>query len=76
MSEAEAVYRIIQRLEIPRWSDDLQRTVTGWEVKAKWLKTGTVLTVFVPSDLYTAENLDVLLRTAGAKDEQVERLGA
>jgi hypothetical protein len=76
MSETAPVYRIIQRLEIPRWSDDLQRTVTGWEVKAKWLKTGTVLTVFLPSEAYTAENLDALLRNAGALDEQIHRLGA
>jgi hypothetical protein len=75
MSDTPAVYRIIQRLHVNQWSDDLGRAVPGWEIKALWNKTGTVLPIFLPDSSYTAENVDTLLRAAGARDEQIHELG-
>lgn len=68
-------YRIVSRVHVNRWDDSLQTTVPGWEIKALWLRTGTVLPVFVPDQAFTAPNVDALIREAGARDDQIHALG-
>lgn len=76
MSEQAAAYRIVQRNHVSQWSTELNRAVDGWNVLALWLSTRTVLPVFVPDDRYTPENVDALIRAAGATDEAIHKLGA
>lgn len=73
---ASTVYRIVSRVHVNRWSDELQSAVPGWELRALWIATGTVLPVFVADVNYTAENVDRLIRAAGRTDEQIHGLGA
>lgn len=75
MSTETQAYAIVSRVHVNRWSDDLQRAVPGWDIKARWNATGTILPVFVPDAAYTAPNVDTLIRAAGAKDEQIHNLG-
>lgn len=75
MTEPAPAYRIVMRAHVNRWDDDLQTAVPGWEIKARWVSTGAVLPVFLPDASYTADNVDTLIRAAGARDEEVHRLG-
>lgn len=75
MSAREATYGIVQRVHVNRWDDRLQQVVPGWEVSALWAQTGTLLPVFVPDTFYTPENVDKMIRDAGALDEQIHALG-
>jgi len=68
-------YRILSRVHVNQWDDQLQTAVPGWQVLALWLSTGTVLPVFVADSHYDATNLDTLIRAAGAKDDQIHALG-
>lgn len=68
-------YRILSRVHVNRWDDGLQTTVPGWEIKALWLATGTILPVFVPDASYSAQTVDALIRAAGALDSQIHSLG-
>lgn len=76
MSDSQRVYAILQRLHVNQWDDRLQDVVSGWQIKAQWASTGTVLEVFVPDSHYTADNVDTAIRQAGELDEQVHALGA
>lgn len=69
------VYRIVSRVNINKWVPDLQQAVSGWEIRAIWISTGTALVVFVPDSQYTAQNVDMAIRHAGAVDESVHALG-
>jgi hypothetical protein len=69
------IYRIIQRNHVAQWSDALQQAVPGWDLRVQWLSTGTILPVFVPDTVYTPENIDTMIRAAGAVDERVHALG-
>lgn len=75
MTETAQAYAIISRVHVNRWDDDLQRAVPGWDIKARWNATGTILPVFIPDAAYTAANVDTFIRAAGAKDEQIHNLG-
>lgn len=75
MSDSPTAYRIVSRLHINQWDNALQQAVAGWDIRALWIKTGTILPIFVPDASYTAENVDTLIRIAGAKDEQMHALG-
>lgn len=75
MTEQTTAYRIVSRVHVNRWDDGLQAAVPGWDVRALWIKTGTVLPVFVPDASYTPENVDALIRNAGAVDERIHGLG-
>lgn len=75
MTQASPTYTIISRVHVAQWDNDLQEVVPGWSFKVRWNATGTILPVFVPDQIYTAENLDKLVRAAGALDSQVHQLG-
>jgi hypothetical protein len=75
-SEGNATtYRIVSRVHVNQWSNELQQAVPGWDVRVYWVKTGTTIPVFVPDSQYTAENLDTVIRHFGAIDEQIHALG-
>lgn len=69
------VYRIVSRVHVNQWSNELQQAVPGWDIRAVWIRTGTTLPVFVADANYTAENVDAAIRHAGAIDEQIHALG-
>lgn len=73
--DAKSVYNIVSRVHVSRWSNELQAGQDGWDIRAYWIATGTYLPVFVPDTQYTAENVDALIRHAGAIDERVHGLG-
>lgn len=75
MTDQTVAYRIVSRVHVNQWSAELQQAVPGWDIRAQWIGTGTILPVFVPDASYTPENVDVLIRAAGAKDEQIHGLG-
>lgn len=75
MSDAAPAYTIIDRNHENVWSDDLNRAVPSWIVKARWNATGTVLPVVLPDTHYDATNVDKAIRAAGALDEQIHALG-
>jgi hypothetical protein len=75
VSETPTAYVIVQRNHVAQWSDALQQAVPGWDLRVQWVKTGTILPVFVPDTVYTPENIDTLIRAAGALDERVHALG-
>lgn len=75
MTAPATVYRIISRVHVSQWDDQLQEAVPGWSLKVLWISTGTVLPVFVPDTSYTPDNIDRLTRAAGATDEAVHQLG-
>jgi hypothetical protein len=74
MADATA-YTIVSTTHINQWSDKLQTAVPGWEVKALWLATNTIIPVFVPDGNFSAENVDTLVMHEGAKIDAVHALG-
>lgn len=74
-ADSTQAYRIVSRVHINQWSDELQRGVPGWDIRAYWIKTGTTLPIFVPDANYTPQTVDTLIRHAGANDEQIHALG-
>lgn len=75
MTDLTTAYRIVSRVHVNQWDTGLQQAVPGWDIRALWIRTGTIIPVFVPDASYTAENVDTLIRIAGAKDEQMHALG-
>ena len=75
MSSSSTTYRIVSRVHVNQWNDQLQQAVPGWDVRALWVRTGTILPVFVPDTQYTAENVDTLIRAAGEQDDKIHALG-
>lgn len=75
MSTPETDYQIVSRVQRNKWIEATQQAVEGMEVRARWTRTGTVLTVFVPLDQYNAANVDAAIRQAGYADEEVGKLG-
>jgi hypothetical protein len=75
VSEPAPVYRIVSRVHVNRWDEALQAAVPGWDVRALWARTGTVLPVFIPDTQFTPENVDTLIRAAGETDDRVHALG-
>jgi hypothetical protein len=40
-SEGNATtYRIVSRVHVNQWSNELQQAVPGWDVRVYWVKTG------------------------------------
>ncbi|PYO45025.1 MAG: hypothetical protein DMD33_00860 [Gemmatimonadetes bacterium] len=74
MNATASPYRILSRVHVTKWVDDLQEAVEGRDLKALWLSTGTTLRIFVPDKVYSAENVDKLLRAEGAEDERIHAL--
>jgi hypothetical protein len=70
-----ADYTQLDRQQINKWDATLQQAVEGWQVRARWNATGTVLTVFVPLTQYNPANVDTLIRQAGAVEDEVAALG-
>lgn len=75
MTEQPAVYRIVSRVHTNQWNEGMQQAVAGWDIRALWTRTGTILPVFCPDTNYTPENVDALIRNAGAKDDAIHSLG-
>lgn len=75
MSTPEGDYTPLDRTQLTKWDQTRQQAVEGWQVRARWHRTGTVLTVFVPLESYNATNVDAAIRQAGYADEEVGRLG-
>ncbi|MDE2469323.1 MAG: hypothetical protein KGL35_11415 [Bradyrhizobium sp.] len=75
MSTPAATYSIVSRIHTAQWDSQRQQAIPGWEIKARWDKTGTILDVFVPDANYGAEQVDQAIRYAGALDDQIAALG-
>lgn len=75
MTDVFQTYRIIERNHVNKWNDKLQTVEPGWDIKALWVSTGTILPVFVDDAHYTPENVDTFIRAAGATDDAVHALG-
>lgn len=76
MAQVDTDYRILSRVQLNRYDQALQQAVEGWEIQARWTRTGTVLKVFVPLDTYNVANVDAAIRQAGGMDDQIGALGA
>jgi len=55
-----------------RWVEEQQSVVSGWEVKARWLKNGSIIPVFVPDTADLVSTADLLIRHYG---DQLDQLG-
>ena len=75
MTQPTPTYVILSRVHTSQWMPDLEETVPGWKIKARWTSTGTALPVFVPDSVYTPETIDGMIRAAGAVDDQIHKLG-
>lgn len=75
MTDQPPAYKIVSRVHVNRWNEALQTVIPGWDLRALWRSTGTFLPVFVPDSNYTAENVDALIRNAGATDDKIHALG-
>lgn len=71
MSSTEKPYRVVSVVQVNKWDNGLQTTVSGSEVKALWLATQGFITVFVPDTADLEKGSDVLIRARG---EQLDRL--
>lgn len=75
MSTPQRDYQRISAVHVSRFDQALQEVVPGWELKYRWNRTGTIIPLFVPDAYYTPEQVDALVRQAGAVDEQMAGLG-
>lgn len=75
MSMQPAEYTWISRTHVTRWDSARQQAVDGVECIVRWNRTGTVLPVFVPDQEYNPTNVDVLIRQAGYRDDDMNALG-
>lgn len=57
-----------------QWSDALQQVQGGWEVRAQWLATGTIVTVFVPDTNDLPSTADAFIRQQGAQLDALHAL--
>lgn len=76
MAQVATDYTILSRTQLNRYDPATQQAVEGWDVQARWTRSGTVLKVFVPLATYSATEVDTAIRQAGALDDQVGALGA
>lgn len=70
-----ALYSVLDRVQLNKWDDVRQQAVEGWQVRARWAATGTVLTVFIPLATYNPTEVDTAIRQAGYNDEAIGALG-
>lgn len=75
MTGAAPAYRRVAWAHVNKWDPLLQDTVSGWEGKFLWVSTGNILPVFIDDAHYTPENLDALVRAAGALEDATHKLG-
>lgn len=69
---AEALpYQIVSVVQHPEWNEGLQTTVQGSTVKAIWLATNSVVSVFVPATADLVQGSDQLIRARGAQLDQL-----
>ncbi len=71
-----AQYAIVSRTILNRWDPEKLEAVEGWEIRARWASTGTLLKVFVPAATYNATEVDTAIRAAGHLDDQIGALGS
>lgn len=76
MTQPGRKYRIVTRVHINQWNEPLQSVIPGWDIRALWYPTGTILPVFVPDTNYSPEVADSLIKQAGEKDDAIHALGA
>lgn len=69
-------YTILSRTHIDKYDPNVQTVVSGWQLKAQWANTGTILSVFVPDSAYTEDGVDAVIRAQGALDDRIGQLGA
>lgn len=67
MSSEAKPYRVVSTVQINKWDNGLQTTVSGSEVKALWLATQGYITVFVPDTADLVSGADTLFRARGAE---------
>jgi hypothetical protein len=75
VTQPTPAYVILTRVHVAQFDNDLQETVPGWSIRARWSSTGTVLPVFVPDSVYTPQTVDAKIRAAGKLDDEIHRLG-
>ena len=59
-------YQITSVVPLNQWDEAAQTTVSGERVKAIWLATQSVVSVFVPSTADLVKGADQLIRAKGA----------
>lgn len=70
-NESAKPYRVVTENHVIHYDVALQESIPGWEVKALWLATGTIIPVFVPDSNDLNAGVDLLVR---AKGEEIDRL--
>lgn len=69
-------YRILTKSHVVKWDTQLQESIEGWEVKALWLATQTVIPVFVSDAHDLVQGVDQLVRAKGAELDALQALSA
>lgn len=69
-------YTLIGKAIPTTWySDELETTLTGYKVRARWNNGGSIITVQVPNDQPLAATADALIRAQGAQLDELAALG-
>jgi hypothetical protein len=63
-------------VHVNRFDDTTQKVVTGWEVQARWLANGSIVTVFVDDSSDLAAGADALIRYQGEQLDNLHAMGA
>ena len=71
MSAAVKPYQVVSENHTVTWDVGLQQSVPGWEVKAVWLATNTIIPVFVPDTADLVAGTDQLVRAKGAEIDKL-----
>lgn len=69
-------YAIVSQVERNELNEDTGTVVAGRRVTFKDLQHGVVASIFVPRDVYTTENVDLLIRNELATLRGVHTLGS
>lgn len=69
-------YAIVSQVERNELNEDTGQVTAGRRVTFKDLAHGTVASIFVPRDVYTASNVDLLIRHELATLRDVHTLGS
>lgn len=64
-------YRILSVVYTPEWDPQSNTTVSGKRVKALWLATQDVISVFVPDTAAFAAGADQLIRAEGSEIDKL-----
>jgi hypothetical protein len=60
-------YRVVAENHVVKWDNQLQQSVEGWDVKALWLATQTIIPVFIPDGRDLNAGVDLLVRAQGTE---------